>query len=192
MATNTAAKQWKRNARFPEDIRPVLEKHWEQGMAERANVATPWLWESARDWVSPKVCQWFQRRLNGSTDDLPGWVLRPHKTVNEIDRCQALAAACFRHQVTGRVLSLHQLIELQAKKEMPDIFGIFIHDFFKPGWTLTGKQQQVVYEFLTSRYARMSDGKAHTTVVYVEDMKEMSKSYGAAITGFLTQNYGMG
>jgi hypothetical protein len=176
-------KQWKRNAVVEEQgIHYPLLQHWRQ-VAHEANIDEPWLWETCHDWCNSFVCEFVSRALEGAKQGEGGLVLRPGP-ISEIDRMMCIAAAWYRMEKTSRVVLRDDVIEMQAKKTVPGLFGLLIPDFYVSGYTLTDRQQQLLYQFLVHR--RM---KGLATVVYIEDLKGFSNAYGSAIAKFVRENF---
>lgn len=188
--TTTTDSKWKRNANFPEVYGPRLQKRWVEEFAEKAHCQPPWLWESCNDWVEPDVVAWFVDRANRGAHEYPGAMLGRKFKQTALDRMQCLAATPWRMQRTGRCLLLQEVLDMvAAKDEALDVFLICVPDFYTVGSKLTQRQHGLLLHFLQSRALRTKDGLAHTTVVYVDDLKSMITDYGESVAGFLADHY---
>lgn len=159
---------------------PLLRR-W-PSVAERANIAEHWLNKSVTQYCSKAVVEWVRKVPQLMREQRAGLVLRPKQHSAE-DRCSVVAAACLRNYRDARVMPLKELFA-EAKKGVPEVTVLLIPDFYQGGVELPEWQLSHLMSVLSSRHLK---GKA--TVLYVEDMSEMGKTYGEAIYKHIRTNY---
>lgn len=145
-----------------------------------AGVQPKFLHESMTHHCGTNEVDWVKNFWKYTEEGCPGLVLSGTRPDT---RCQAIGAALVRNFIDARVVPLNSLLDhLQAGDVpsptvllIPNLFTVALHKAV-PAWRV-----QMVYDLLLER---STHGKP--TVVYIENMKQMTLVYGAVFADFLS------
>jgi hypothetical protein len=148
-----------------------------------AGISKSYLYRSATEVCSENELGWLKGFRTYQASNSGGVCI--HGAGDRIpSRFMAMAAALVRNYIHARVVSLSDFLD--QDNDPMDGTVLFIPNFYQKadGKPLTSWQIQVLYDRLTKRFL---GGKM--TVVYVEDLPQMTKQYGPLIADLVTHEF---
>jgi hypothetical protein len=154
--------------------------------AQRARILPKFIYTSMVSICGQDEVAWFKSMNTHVDSGIAGLMftgLIPHVE----DRMQAIAGACIRNFIDARVYTLQEVIEDQKEGSVPDCKVLLIPNFYlntESGSKIAAWQSTSLLGLLYTRYQRGCQ-----TVIYVENMTSMAKSYGGAFKAHFDEHY---
>jgi hypothetical protein len=149
-------------------------------MLHIAGIQEKFFRSSMKEYCGQKEVDWVTNYRQYVKNGVPGLVLE--NISNPDSRCQAITGALLRNYIDARVYPLNHLLDLQQLRDTPDPSVLVVPNLFIkmsdkgiPVWKM-----QSMYDLLLNRAVHN-----RSSVVYIEDKKEMQKIYGTPIINFL-------
>jgi hypothetical protein len=151
-------------------------------VCEVAGVQPKFMHESMVKYCGPVEVDWVRKFHQYRREGCPGLLLQGGPRPDT--RCQAIGAALVRNYIDARVIPLNRLLDLGTGNDTvptPTVLLIPNLCIVSMGKSLPAWKIQQIYDVLLYRSVQ-----SKPSVVYVEGMAEVERTYGLPIADFLS------